>query len=138
MIIIIHSKYFAIFDWLQSPPLILHKQNGAYHIRKMRAIYHWFDGTFDWKRGWSMDNRPLINRLKRTCVYILKLCRKIGRSLKESLQGGKLVKNFKIFWTNYWISLSYDVKNYTTTFNNYLFKGNCLFKTPLPFPASLQ
>ena len=47
-----------------------------------------------------MDNRPLINRLKRTCVYILKLCPKIGRSLKESLRGGKLVKNVKIFWIN--------------------------------------
>ena len=47
-----------------------------------------------------MDNRQSINRLKRTCVYILKLCPKIGRSLKGSLQGGKLVKNLKIFWMN--------------------------------------
>ena len=35
---------------------------------------------------------------KRPCVYILKLCRKIGQSLEEiSLRGGKLVKNFIIF-----------------------------------------
>ena len=33
-------------------------------------------------------------------VYILKLCREIGQSLEESLGGGKLVKNFKIFWVN--------------------------------------
>ena len=38
---------------------------------------------------------------KRPCVYILKLCRKIGQSLEEmSLRGGKLVKNFIIFWMN--------------------------------------
>ena len=35
---------------------------------------------------------------KRPCVYILKLCRKIGQSLEEiSLRGDKLVKNFIIF-----------------------------------------
>ena len=35
---------------------------------------------------------------KRPCVYILKLCRKIGQSLEEiSLRGGKLVKKFIIF-----------------------------------------
>ena len=35
---------------------------------------------------------------KRPCVYILKLCRKIGQSLEEiSLRGGKPVKNFIIF-----------------------------------------
>ena len=35
---------------------------------------------------------------KRPCVYILKLCRKVGQSLEEiSLRGGKLVKNFIIF-----------------------------------------
>ena len=47
----------------------------------------------------------------------MKLCQKIGQSLEESLQGGKLVKNFKIIilneWQNsYWIWLLYDVKNY--------------------------
>ena len=108
MIIIIHSKYFAVFDWLQSPQLILHNQNGAYHNLKDASnipsilLYIWLEtrlinDVFDWKRG-CMDNRPLINRLKRICAYILKLCRKIGRSLKESLQGGKLVKNLQIFW----------------------------------------
>ena len=35
---------------------------------------------------------------ERPCVYILKLCRKIGQSLKEiSLRGGKLVNSFIIF-----------------------------------------
>ena len=35
---------------------------------------------------------------KRPCVYILKLCRKIGQSLEEiSLRGDKLAKNFIIF-----------------------------------------
>ena len=62
---------------------------------EMRLI----NGIFDWKWG-CMDNTPSIDRLKRTCVYILKLCPKIGWSLKESLQGGKLVKNLKIFWMN--------------------------------------
>ena len=33
-------------------------------------------------------------------VYILKLCRKIGQSLEESLRGGKHVKDLKIFWMN--------------------------------------
>ena len=38
---------------------------------------------------------------ERPCVYILKLCRKIGQSLEEiSLRGGKLVNNFIIFWMN--------------------------------------
>ena len=54
---------------------------------------------------------------KRPCVYILKLCRKIGQSLEEiSLRGGKLVKNFIIFWMNNKTIIefgfnSYDVKN---------------------------
>ena len=77
------------------------------------------NGIFDWKWGCT-DNRPLINRPRRSCVYILKLRRKIGRSFEESLQGGELVKNLKIFWMNYWIGLSYNVKNYTATFNNNL------------------
>ena len=33
-------------------------------------------------------------------VFFLKLCQKIGQSLEESLQGGKLVKNFKIIILN--------------------------------------
>ena len=36
------------------PLLIGPRPTGAYHIWKMRAIYHRFDGTFHWKRGWSM------------------------------------------------------------------------------------
>ena len=41
------SKTCALF-WLVQRP------TGAYHIWKMRAIYHRFDGTFHWKRGWLM------------------------------------------------------------------------------------
>ena len=35
---------------------------------------------------------------EKTSVYILKLCRKIGQSLEESLRGGKLVKNLYFEW----------------------------------------
>ena len=41
------SKTCALF-WLVQRPA------GAYHIWKMRAIYHRFDDTFHWKRGWLM------------------------------------------------------------------------------------
>ena len=47
----IYSKYFAVaFDSI--PGLILRIiPNGAYHIWKMQATYHRFDGIFAWKRG---------------------------------------------------------------------------------------
>ena len=47
----IYSKYFAVaFDSI--PGLILRIiPNGAYHIGKMQATYHRFDGIFAWKRG---------------------------------------------------------------------------------------
>ena len=34
---------------------------------------------------------------EKKCVYVLKLCRKIGQCLEESLRGGKLVKNLNMF-----------------------------------------
>ena len=40
-------KICALF-WLAERP------TGVYHIWKMRAIYRRFNGTFQWKRGWSM------------------------------------------------------------------------------------
>ena len=47
----IYSKYFAVaFDSI--PGLILGIiPTGAYHIWKMQATYHRFDGIFAWKRG---------------------------------------------------------------------------------------
>ena len=109
MIIIIHSKHFAVFDWLQSHSNSSKPKWCLPYLKDVSNIpliwwYTWLEtrlinGIFDWKWGY-MDNRQSINRLKRTCVYILKLCPKIGRSLKGSLQGGKLVKNLKIFWMN--------------------------------------
>ena len=48
-----YLKYFAVSNWLQ-PPANSSWPTGAYHIWKMRATYHLFDGTLDWKRGWSM------------------------------------------------------------------------------------
>ena len=48
---------------------------------------------------------------KRPCVYILKLCRKIGQSLEEiSLRGGKLVKNFILFWMNNKTIIEFDFR----------------------------
>ena len=104
------------------------------------------NGIFDWKWGY-MDNRQSINRLKRTCLYILKLCPKIGWSLKERLQRCKLVKKLNIFWMNNKTIIEFGFQTLWriiqphSTINYYLhskFKGNCLFTTPLPFPASLQ
>ena len=36
----------------------------------------------------------------KTSFYILKLCRQRGQSLEESLPGGNLIKNLKIFRMN--------------------------------------
>lgn len=107
MIIILHSKYFAISDRLQSHSNSSKPKWCLPYLKDTSNIpliwwYIWLEtrlinGIFDWKWGY-MDNRQSINRLKRTCVYILKLCPKIGWSIKESLQGDKLVNNLKIFW----------------------------------------
>ena len=35
---------------------------------------------------------------KKGSIYILNPCREIGLSFEKSLRGGKLVKNFEIFW----------------------------------------
>ena len=49
---------------------------------------------------------------KKLCLYP----ETVPRLLDQSLRRGKLVKNLKIFWmnewNNWWIRLSYDVKNY--------------------------
>ena len=52
----------------------------------------------EWKESKNTQNILLVGcyilfDAKKTSVYILKLCRKIGQSLGESLRGGKLVKN---------------------------------------------
>ena len=41
----------------------------------------------------------IISRKKNLCLYPETVPKK-GQSLEESLAGGKLVKNLKIFWTN--------------------------------------
>ena len=43
-----HSSKICALFWLAQRP------TGTYHIWMMRVIYHRFDGTFLWKRGWSM------------------------------------------------------------------------------------
>ena len=39
----------------------------------------------------------VVSARKKTSVHIPKMCREIGQSFEESLQGGELVKNLEIF-----------------------------------------
>ena len=64
------------------------------------------------------------NLQQKTSIYILKKCRDSGQCFKESLQGGNVVTNLEIVWMNnknYWIQLSYVVKNYTDLRQSLLF-----------------
>ena len=64
--IIIHSKYFAVSDWLQSSDLFVITNYSFYYIWKMQAIYHdRFDGTIEWKRG-CLGNSEL-----KKCVHCI-------------------------------------------------------------------
>ncbi|CAH3111996.1 unnamed protein product [Porites lobata] len=67
--IIIHSKYFAVSDWLQSSDLFVITNYSFYYIWKMQAIYHdRFYGTIDWKRG-CLGNSELKNcRVKKDSI----------------------------------------------------------------------
>ena len=78
-------------------------------IWKMRAIYHRFNGIFDWKRGWSiilsackrgcwLGKRTLINLVSRRgppgCFFMVEL--------KKTLYGYPKTK-----WLNFWLKLNW-------------------------------
>ena len=65
---------------------------------RIRKTYCSIDVIYFLRIDWGHWGESVRKNL--SVFAIRRLCKKIGQSLKESLRGGKLVQDLKIFWMN--------------------------------------